>query len=89
MQIPKEYSDFFKVFFKNFDNDLEKLKVLAYGVSITTLEDVFMKVGMLDDDELKAEEKPQAKVQESDKKITLNTTEASCTKNSGCDLITE
>ena len=31
--------------------------MLAYGVSITTLEDVFMKVGMLEDDLDVAEEK--------------------------------
>jgi hypothetical protein len=30
---------------------------LAYGVSITTLEDVFMKVGMLEDDDPDAQQK--------------------------------
>jgi hypothetical protein len=35
----------FRVFFKNFDSDLFSLRIVAYGVSITTLEDVFMKVG--------------------------------------------
>ena len=38
----------FRIFFKNFDKDLDRLKIVAYGVSITTLEDVFMKVGHID-----------------------------------------
>jgi ATP-binding cassette subfamily A (ABC1) protein 3 len=50
LQIPKEYASKFKNFFANFDHDLYSLKIVAYGVSITTLEDVFMKVGHMDDD---------------------------------------
>ena len=48
MQIPKEYSGQFKQFFETFDNNLKSLKLLGYGVSVTTLEDVFMKVGHMD-----------------------------------------
>lgn len=50
LQIPKEYASKFKTFFKNFDQDLYSLQILAYGVSITTLEDVFMKVGHMDNE---------------------------------------
>lgn len=49
LQIPREYSHMFKNFFSKFDSDLGRLNILAYGVSITTLEDVFMKVGHMDD----------------------------------------
>jgi len=28
-----------------FDEDMQRLEIQAYGISITTLEDVFMKVG--------------------------------------------
>lgn len=45
MQISKQYSNRFEGFFNQFDKDLKKLKVEGYGISITTLEDVFMKVG--------------------------------------------
>lgn len=49
MQIPANYAQRFRKFFLNFDSDLERLNVLAYGISVTTLEDVFMKVGHMND----------------------------------------
>lgn len=45
MQIPTEYEVNFKEFFIKFDCSLKKLGISSYGVSITTLEDVFMKIG--------------------------------------------
>jgi len=39
----------FAQFFDKFDQNLEKLNIRSYGVSITTLEEVFLKVGHLDD----------------------------------------
>ena len=38
IQIPSTYSSEFKDFFADFDNDLEKLDIQSYGISITTLE---------------------------------------------------
>jgi len=49
IQIPIEYAPMFAEFFKSFDEDLESLKVISYGISISTLEEVFLKVGHLDD----------------------------------------
>jgi len=42
--LPKASSKCFSEFFKRFDNDLNKLGVTSYGVSMTTLEEVFLKV---------------------------------------------
>lgn len=47
--IPQAYSDKFKQFFKIFDFQLASLQILSYGISITTLEEVFLKVGHLND----------------------------------------
>ena len=35
----------FKEFFEDFDNNLETLGIRSYGISITTLEEVFLRVG--------------------------------------------
>ena len=48
-QIPYQYSGQFKEFFGNFDNDLDMLNIRSYGISVTTLEEVFLKVGHGDD----------------------------------------
>ncbi len=45
VQIPREYTALFKDFFTDFDNDLESLEIQTYGVSITTLEQVFLEIG--------------------------------------------
>ena len=49
VQIPSKYSSSFKDFFADFDNDLEELDIQSYGISITTLEQVFLKIGSMED----------------------------------------
>ena len=44
-QIPIEYSPKFKEFFQKFDDKRVSLGVASYGISITTLEEVFLAVG--------------------------------------------
>ena len=44
-QIPVEYSPKFKNFFHEFDIKRLELGVASYGISITTLEEVFLAVG--------------------------------------------
>lgn len=44
-QIPTSSSSQFKAFFEQFDQQLEKLGIKSYGVGITTLEEVFLKIG--------------------------------------------
>lgn len=43
-QVPAEYAPKFIHFFENFDNDLAQLGIRSYGISITTLEEVFLKI---------------------------------------------
>ena len=45
IQIPREYTSAFKEFFTDFDNDLAQLDIQTYGVSVTTLEQVFLEIG--------------------------------------------
>lgn len=49
MTIPAEYATRFPQFFQEFDSSLEKLGIQSYGITISTLEEVFLKVGNLDD----------------------------------------
>lgn len=44
-QIPERASHGFKSFFKDLDQNQEKLGINSYGVGITTLEEVFLKIG--------------------------------------------
>ena len=44
-QIPVEYSPKFKNFFAEFDNKISSIGIASYGISITTLEEVFLAVG--------------------------------------------
>jgi len=44
-QLPKSSSGKFKEFFKEFDDSLSTLGIRSYGVGITTLEEVFLKIG--------------------------------------------
>lgn len=44
-QIPKSYSEKFEKFFEEFDRSLNSLDIKGYGISVTTLEEVFLKVG--------------------------------------------
>ena len=43
-QVSADLADQFKSFFRDFDNDMQSLGVVSYGVSITTLEEVFLKI---------------------------------------------
>jgi len=45
IQIPDGESEKFKKFFDDFDKSLDSLEVLSYGVSLATLEDVFLRIG--------------------------------------------
>jgi ATP-binding cassette subfamily A (ABC1) protein 3 len=42
--IPKEQKDNFKAFFEKLDNNLAKFEIKSYGVSMTTLEEVFLNI---------------------------------------------
>ena len=44
-QLPTEASNFFGSFFTDFDNNLESLNIRTYSVGVTTLEEVFLKIG--------------------------------------------
>jgi ATP-binding cassette subfamily A (ABC1) protein 3 len=43
-QLPTESSSLFKDFFNELDNNLDNLGIRSYGVGITTLEEVFLKI---------------------------------------------
>lgn len=49
IQIPSHYSSKFGTFFEQFDLSLSALNIQSYGISISTLEEVFLKVGHMDD----------------------------------------
>ena len=44
-QLPTGSSSQFKQFFADFDENLDKLGIRSYSVGITTLEEVFLKIG--------------------------------------------
>lgn len=50
-QIPQTESDKFESFFTDLDQSLRDLKIKSYGVGVTTLEEVFLRVGKQDDEE--------------------------------------
>lgn len=43
-QVSDELAHRFTDFFRKFDNELKNLGIISYGVSITTLEEVFLKI---------------------------------------------
>ena len=49
IKIPEIYSSKFTDFFADFDTKLASLKIRNYGISISSLEEVFMKIGSLTD----------------------------------------
>lgn len=49
-QIPISLSYKFKEFFENFDYSLDMLDIKSYGISVTTLEEVFLRVGNMGND---------------------------------------
>ena len=50
-QLPNEANNLFKQFFAKLDDNIEKLGISSYGVGITTLEEVFLKIGKHEEDE--------------------------------------
>jgi ATP-binding cassette subfamily A (ABC1) protein 3 len=50
-QLPNESSSQFKDFFTELDKNLEKLGIRSYGVGITTLEEVFLRIAKGDETE--------------------------------------
>ena len=42
--IPRDQTSNFKAFFESFDQRLDEFKVKSYGVSMATLEEVFLKI---------------------------------------------
>ncbi|CAG9334828.1 unnamed protein product [Blepharisma stoltei] len=56
-QIPTSSSSKFTTFFSRLDSSLRRLKLRSYGVSVTTLEEVFLRVARGDDQELKKKSK--------------------------------
>jgi ATP-binding cassette subfamily A (ABC1) protein 3 len=49
VRIPFEYCTKFEEFFCNLDQSLAEMQLLTYGISISTLEEVFLKIGHLED----------------------------------------
>lgn len=43
-QVPNDSAKNFKTFFERFDREVSGLGITSYGVSITTLEEVFLKI---------------------------------------------
>lgn len=50
-QIPQTESDKFESFFTDLDQSLRDLRIKSYGVGVTTLEEVFLRVGKQDEEE--------------------------------------
>ena len=48
-----EYVEKFQEFFEKFDLVKEEMGILSYGVQNTTLEDVFLKIGQIEEAKLK------------------------------------
>ena len=46
--MPTECSGKFKQFFSDFDSKLDELQIAGYGISVTSLEEVFLRVGAED-----------------------------------------
>jgi ATP-binding cassette subfamily A (ABC1) protein 3 len=58
-KIPYAHAPKFKEFFALLDNSLSELKLRSYGISVTTLEEVFLKVGHGEKDEKLKEKKKE------------------------------
>ena len=63
MQLPLSASANFQKLFETFDNEKQKLDVVNYGVSVTTLEEVFLKVAHGGDHDKATSEKSIKKIQ--------------------------
>ena len=55
-QLPTASSSQFKSFFEDLDNSIEELGIRSYGVGITTLEEVFLKIGHDGDEDIEDDE---------------------------------
>ena len=49
IKIPQAYSSKFAKFFEKFDVSLSELNIMSYGISISTLEEVFLRIGHMED----------------------------------------
>lgn len=68
-QLPTSSASQFKTFFTEFDRSLDTLDIRSYGVGITTLEEVFLRIGHGDD----VEEARAIKKDENEKADAANT----------------
>lgn len=73
-QLSTASSKLFKQFFQEFDDNLKELGIRSYGVGITTLEEVFLKIGHGEElEEIKEEKKEAAGINDTlDMKASLN-----------------
>mmetsp|Transcript_7283 Transcript_7283/g.6806 ORF Transcript_7283/g.6806 Transcript_7283/m.6806 type:complete len:90 (+) Transcript_7283:2215-2484(+) len=65
-QLPNSSVNKFKTFFEGIDNNLEELQIKSYGIGVTTLEEVFLKVGDGVDEKEKFDSK-EARMSEEEK----------------------
>lgn len=71
-QIPEKASKIFKTFFQSLDKNLGSLGINSYGVGITTLEEVFLKIGHGQRQEQKMEELRKNAKQQTEQTKKLN-----------------
>ncbi|KAL4490757.1 hypothetical protein ABPG72_021811 [Tetrahymena utriculariae] len=72
-QLQNEQAPKFPALFLELDNSFQKLSIQTYGISITTLEEVFLKVAHLKQEKIKEQKKKQQQIeQQKNSKIYLN-----------------
>mmetsp|Transcript_22180 Transcript_22180/g.21974 ORF Transcript_22180/g.21974 Transcript_22180/m.21974 type:complete len:742 (-) Transcript_22180:1165-3390(-) len=83
-QIPQSESEKFEQFFTELDESLKQLRIKSYGVGVTTLEEVFLKVGHQDEegngsspDSPKIEETKEDNSQEANEIVRINDSQRS------------
>ncbi|KAG7398223.1 ATP-binding cassette sub- A member 12 [Phytophthora boehmeriae] len=72
-QLPQKSSPQFAAMFTKIDSNLQKLGVLSYGISATTLEEVFIKVAEADDENHQHTLGHRSRPGETEKSLTLQT----------------
>ncbi|KAL4489354.1 hypothetical protein ABPG72_019009 [Tetrahymena utriculariae] len=74
LQLRNEQASNFPALFLELDNSLQKLSIQTYGISITTLEEVFLKVAHLKQEKINEQKKKkeQLKEQQKDKNNSKN-----------------
>jgi hypothetical protein len=65
VQIPSHYTSKFKDFFTSFDIEFPKLGIRTYGLSVTTLEQVFLEIGHMDDPSSKIKDSKMGSINDS------------------------